>query len=80
MRDPWRIAALALGAMLYFQVQRCRRAEAKLSRLIDAGLVDFDDVLENLQAALNGIAVAGGVRRIETPDRSEARPALRVLP
>lgn len=80
MRDPWRLAALALGASLAWQFHRAQRAEAALARCKDAGQVDLDPVLDHIEGALGELALAGGVRLTSTSAHCSDRPALRVLP
>lgn len=82
MRDPWKIAALVLGAVLYWQMDRCRRAEARAARPAAGtqGMVDLDPVFDHLEGAMEELAAAGGLRRSSTPVHCAERPALRVLP
>lgn len=80
LRDPWRIAALALGAMVWWQWQRCRHEHRRATSVPAGGVVNLDPVLDHLECALDELAVAGGVRQTCSPDHCLDRPALRVLP
>lgn len=69
MRDPWRLAALALGASLAWQYHRAQRAEAKVTQLEATGAVDLEPLLVVAEGMVDALVEAGGLR----PSRSEVR-------
>jgi hypothetical protein len=81
MRDPWRIAALALGVMLYMEMRQTRReaARPRFSHLADLAPAELRPLVRAMDATLVALEEAApvGVRPVDPPGPLRVVPAVR---